>query len=266
MLNHNSILKTPTSPARLLNYLLAASLIINLTNATSLFSADLGTIEFNSASTAKSIDLDTPEIADVIADKIDQFCTLILSEYQPGMSQQAIAGKLLCHIGILNHLLNDAAETLENHADKLMDNDPATKQLYQNIAAAIYAIKNSATITAKEQALITAKIINAINAGITTLLTKKSDIDLSAIETHLKTYVASIHRDISTAKKSGASVKEITKLQTELDTINQAADSLAKLNKPLELLNWVQTSEYDPRAILARWYLGIQLAKKSSAS
>jgi hypothetical protein len=257
MLNHSSILKIQTK--------LLVNLIVVFSSYTGLFGADSGTIEFNTPSEIISPDLDATEIADVIADKIDQFSALILNEYQPGMSQQAIAGKLLCHIGILNHLLNDAAETLENHADRLMDNDPETKQLYQNIAAAIYAIKNSDKITDKEQALLTAKIINAINSSITKLLAKKSEIDLPTVEAHLKTYIANIHRDISTAKKRGASAKEITKLQAELATINQAADSLAKINKPLELLNWVQTAPYDPRAILARWYLGIQLAKKSSA-
>ncbi len=267
MLNHNSILNKQTNLlATLATKFLMFLTIAVFSSCTGLLSTDTSAIEFNVPEVINPELDDTAGITDEIGATLDEINIHILKEYQPGMSQQAIEGKLLCHIGIIRHKLNEAAETLDEHADKLMDNDPETRQLYHNIAAAIYAVKNSDKITDKEQALLTAQIINAIDSGASKLLTQKSEVNLSTVETNLKTYVANLHRDISTAKKRGASAKEIKKLQAELKAIKQAATSLAKLNKPLELLDWVKTAQYDPRAMLARWYLGISLAKKSSAS
>lgn len=191
----------------------------------------------------------------------NQINNYFINEYHPDMTPEEVLVQVENSLDILISGLDGLLESLRDHSGKLAANDPEIKQLYQNIANIIHAHLNLAKINNKEQALVVAKTTNLIYEQLEKFLLAKPVFDLQTLKTDLDKYSFNIYRDISLAKKRGASAKEISKLQTELDVIKQATNNLAKINKPLEVLKWVQTSKYDPRAIFLRWYLGVQLAK-----
>ncbi len=259
MLKHNLIFKKQFN---LLTNLLNLVIILVSLSFTDLFSQAVAT-----APIEITVQDGSPEQATAkrfAMEVTNQINTYFINEYRPDMTKEEVLIQVENSLDVLISGLDGLLESLRDHSGKLAANDPETKKLYQNIANIIHAHLNLTKINNQDQAVVVAKTTNLIYEQIEKFLLAKPVFDLQALKTDLDLYSANIYRDISVAKKRGDSDKEIRKLQSELDVIKQATNNLAKINKPLELIKWVQTSKYDPRAIFLRWYLGVQLAKTNS--
>lgn len=194
----------------------------------------------------------------------------LVSNYQPTMSEAEIQAQLEIDLEKVRYALEELQKTLEIHSEKLVDNDPAIKATYANFArilrAHILALANK--IENRDQALIVARTLNTITGKARELMTSSTGdtawLDqLRGLQQQLAKQAQDLKVEIRSAHTRGdqAATKQ---LQSELQEIDQALADISLAKKPAEVLQWIQTSDYNPAARLIRWYTGIQHVTKKA--
>ncbi|HLB40560.1 MAG TPA: hypothetical protein VJJ83_02110 [Candidatus Babeliales bacterium] len=219
------------------------------------------TILSNDPTTAEAGDLTTE-----ISAQVQEF----LGNYQPDMSEADIQAQLEVDLEKVRYALEELQKTLEIHSEKLIDNDPAMKATYANLAHLLRAhlLAFTGKIENRHQALIVAQTLNTLTGKARDLMAS-GDHDgewlmrLRALKQELTKHSQDLNLELRSAKTRGDQ-PATQQLQAELQQIDQALADITLVNKPVEFIDWVQTSHYNPAARMIRWLTGIQHVTKKA--